>query len=292
MSEINCGACSELREYAPDFATNGVTESVADSLENNTGFNPNLEVLHENCQDLNNANDCLIGMPRRDIEGYDNCDWKEFIKNILGNIYEVNKALIASECGQWDRLESMCAILNASLVPPTLAYGILPNAPSSRALGSIQSNRVTMVDGISFLDQGVGIRYARLDVRDCAGSGTVVYEWVEPNLFEAYIASGVADGEVIWAAKKSDFQSVCGSSDYLWGRYTVQPFTWYDNIIWEGSSAKKFVGLEIKTSPGNLGSDYIGLVYRGTSYPNDASTPYKILSGPTRYSPRLTVHTE
>lgn len=289
MSELNCGACADLRENAPEFVANGVTENVADSLMVNTGFNPNLEVLHDNCTDLNNANDCLIGLMPKEIEGYDNCDWKAFTKRFLNNLYEVNKAMLASMCGLWTNAESMCALMGASLVPPTKAYGVLPNM-SARNVGSIANNRITMSSGISFEDQGVGIRYAKVKVDACNGSGTKIYEWAEPNLYYALIASGVDDGDVLWYATKADFQNKTGATDYFWQRYTSQPFTWYDNIIWEGSSSKKFVGLEIKTNPGGMGSNYIGLVYRGTSYPNDATTTYAVLSGPTRYSPRLSVH--
>ena len=292
MSEINCASCSELRENAPDFIANGVTETIAESLANNTGLNPNLDVLHDDCTDLDLANDCLIGFMPKEIEGYDNCDWKDFSKKFLGNLYELLKAMIASECGQWERLEGMCSLMSASLTPPTLSYGVLPNKTSAYNVGSIASSRVTMVSGISYADQGVGIRFARLDVKSCSGSGTTVYEWAEPNLYEARIASGVADGKVLWYATKSAFQAATGASDYFWNRYKSQPFTWYNNIIWEGTSAKKYVGLEIKVNPDSMGDDYIGVVYRGTSYPDDGTTSYAVLSGPVMYSPRLSVHNE
>lgn len=105
MSQINCGACAELRENAPDFVQNGVTSTVADSLADNTGLNPNLEVLHDDCEDLNLANDCLIGFSTKELESYDVCDWKEFMRKHLGNLYELLKAIIASICGLWLRLE-------------------------------------------------------------------------------------------------------------------------------------------------------------------------------------------
>ena len=107
MSEINCESCVNLKENAPDFVTNGVTDDIAASLEANTGFNPNLDVLHDNCEDLNDANDCLIGMLGQEIETYSQCQWKEFMDIFLGNAYEMYKAIIASDCGLWDTIDDI-----------------------------------------------------------------------------------------------------------------------------------------------------------------------------------------
>lgn len=108
MSNINCESCTDLREYAPEFVQNGVTTRIATSLKNNTGLNPGLSVLHENCEDLNDANDCLIGRMPQELAAYDVCDWKEFMAKLLPNQYEVLKAIIAGDCGQWTRITSLC----------------------------------------------------------------------------------------------------------------------------------------------------------------------------------------
>lgn len=108
MSTINCDSCADLREYAPEFVQNGVTSRVSTSLKNNTGFNPSLSVLHKNCEDLNDANDCLIGRLPQELAGYDVCEWKEFMGKLLPNQYEMLKALIASDCGQWAKIEPLC----------------------------------------------------------------------------------------------------------------------------------------------------------------------------------------
>lgn len=105
MSELNCEACNELQEYAPDFIDYGVTDEIAASLAANTGLNPNLDVLHEDCEDLNDANDCLIGTLPNTVESYKVCDWQEFMLNFLGNLYNLLKAMIASICGLWKKLE-------------------------------------------------------------------------------------------------------------------------------------------------------------------------------------------
>lgn len=107
MSELNCNACNDLQEYAPDFVDYGVTDEIAKSLAANTGLNPNLDVLHEDCEDLNDANDCLIGMLPNTVESYKVCDWQEFMLNFLGNLYNLLKAMIASICGLWTNAKNL-----------------------------------------------------------------------------------------------------------------------------------------------------------------------------------------
>lgn len=108
MSTISCDACDTLRQQAPEFVQNGVTDNVAASLKNNTGLNPALTVLHDNCTDLNNVNDCLIGRMGDEIKAYDNCDWKEFMGKFTPNLYETLKAIIMSDCGEWSKLDLLC----------------------------------------------------------------------------------------------------------------------------------------------------------------------------------------
>lgn len=106
MSDINCSACSELKQYAPDFAANGVTEAVCTSLHDNDGFNPDND--HENEEDLHNANDCLIGNLVDTVEAYEVCDWKDFMKKFGDNLYEVLKAIICSQGGIQGLADALC----------------------------------------------------------------------------------------------------------------------------------------------------------------------------------------
>ena len=105
MSQPYCGACTELKEYAPSFTVNGVTDAVAKSLRNNTGLVKSNK--HNNCEDLNDVNDCLIGRMAQEVDAYDVCDWKQFMKKFTGNLYETLKAMIMSECGLWCNLDAM-----------------------------------------------------------------------------------------------------------------------------------------------------------------------------------------
>lgn len=99
MSEVSCTACQELRENAPEFVTNGVTDTVCASLANNTGLDNSNG--HDNATDLSIANDCLIGRMEDEIRAYDVCDWKKFMKLFVRNVYEMFKAIICSLKGVW-----------------------------------------------------------------------------------------------------------------------------------------------------------------------------------------------
>lgn len=103
----NCQACEDLTEYAPEFVANGVTSTICTSLKNNTGFNPSLSKQHENCEDLDDANDCLIGNMVDEVERFDVCDWKAYARLFAANIYNVLKAIICSMCGLWNNIKSI-----------------------------------------------------------------------------------------------------------------------------------------------------------------------------------------
>lgn len=116
MSQPSCDACTNLRDYAPEFVMSGVTENVGNSLKNNTGLNAALTVLHNNCEDLNDVNDCLIGRLGQELESYDVCDWKDLMAKLLPNLYETLKAMIMSECGLWCRIASAASVPKVTYV--------------------------------------------------------------------------------------------------------------------------------------------------------------------------------
>lgn len=108
MSQPSCDACTELREYAPEFVMNGVTDNVCASLGNNTGLNPALSPRHTNCEDMKDVVDCLIGRKVQELEKLDVCDWKDFMSGFGPNLYETLKAMVCGDCGQWTRIENIC----------------------------------------------------------------------------------------------------------------------------------------------------------------------------------------
>lgn len=101
MTEIDCNVCDDLKEISPEFASQGITETVCKSLKNDTGLNPKLPVQHTDCEDLELMNDCLIGRPKDELEKYEQCDWKKFMRKFLWNLHEMLGGIICAVCGLW-----------------------------------------------------------------------------------------------------------------------------------------------------------------------------------------------
>ena len=151
MSNINCSACDELRSEAPTFATSGTTTAVCNSLKNNTGLATNNG--HDNETDLADAVDCLIGRMDDELEAYDVCDWKEFMHKYIPNNYEMLKAMLCGDAGQWNNITEMWCWLN-HLTTTTQTYRIHAyedDDPTKPAL-----NGFRIADGVRMRSPGVG----------------------------------------------------------------------------------------------------------------------------------------
>ncbi len=105
MATRNCSACSNLQENAPNFVQNGVTDAVCTNLKNNKGFSASSG--NKDCGDLNDANDCLIGNLEDEVDAYGVCDWKEFTKDFINNLWTMLRAIICAICGLWTKTEKM-----------------------------------------------------------------------------------------------------------------------------------------------------------------------------------------
>ncbi len=101
----NCKACDDLRTNAPGVLVNGIDDTACNSLKNNTGFNPSTGT--DSCADLEDANDCLVGNMEEEVDAYDVCDWKEFMKKFIPNVYTVLKGIICWVCGVWAAIENL-----------------------------------------------------------------------------------------------------------------------------------------------------------------------------------------
>lgn len=230
MSHINCDACAELRSYAPDFITNGVTDRIAESLKDDTGFNPSLPVLHDNCEDLHDANDCLIGRMGQEVEAYDNCDWKDYMNKLVPNMYELNKSIIYGDCGQWEMIHHLCAMQGLFMLQKYRPHGIMGPAwdhPSGdvyednyRALhtgGEIPGNIVRLRDDLGYAR--CGIYYNRHEGLDCDGKLTL-YEWIRPTIYGCYFASEPSLRQVIFQVPVTWAQQQWGFSDAVISAFT------------------------------------------------------------------------
>ena len=110
MSEIYCVACSELREIDPNLIVNGIGDDECTSLQNDTGLS--VSGGNDDCTDLTYLNDCLVGNLVSEVDNYDVCDWREFTKAALTNVWTVLKALICTICGLWTNIHRLWCYVN------------------------------------------------------------------------------------------------------------------------------------------------------------------------------------
>lgn len=114
MREEYCEACETLETSAPTFVNDGVTNGISNRLKEDNGFGPGTKV-DTDCEALNLANDCLIGGMGDELEKYDVCDIKTWIKLAWENLYTVLKAMIAAICGLWDKVHCILSGLKILL---------------------------------------------------------------------------------------------------------------------------------------------------------------------------------
>ena len=105
MAIYDCSACEELRQTAPNFVVNGMSDTECASLANNTGLNPSSG--HNDCEDLNDMNDCLIKNMENEINAYNVCSWKDFMKALVNNMWTMHKGIICALCGIWTALSAI-----------------------------------------------------------------------------------------------------------------------------------------------------------------------------------------
>ncbi|GCF92509.1 hypothetical protein NRIC_04000 [Enterococcus florum] len=111
MMAEKCSACSRLEETSLSTVEYGIGDKECKSLQNNTGLNPDLKEKHDDCQDLNDMNDCLIGNLGERLPAYDDCDYKPFIGHLMGNLWNMFKGIICAICGIWKKLKELEELL-------------------------------------------------------------------------------------------------------------------------------------------------------------------------------------
>lgn len=117
----NCKSCENLRETAPNFVLNGITSIEDANLRMDYGLSK--DDKRGDCTDLNDIADCLVNNLSAEIEGYDVCDWKDYTKRLVPNLYQTFKALISSVCGLWCWVHNM----NQGFNKPIEAYEMKPD---------------------------------------------------------------------------------------------------------------------------------------------------------------------
>lgn len=199
MSDINCSACSELKQYAPDFAANGVTEAVCDSLHEDTGFNP--DSGHNNEEDLHNANDCLIGNLVDTVEAYEVCDWKDFMKNFGSNLYETLKAIICGIGGMWARVDALCE--------QSESYLKMMNGNLASLHAPVVTNKMTFPDGYN-----PSFQYRIDQATACTGATRTVVTWTWYVHAQTVVDTALALGDTIAEWNTSDIVAAIGQAAF------------------------------------------------------------------------------
>lgn len=279
MSQPNCDACTNLREYAPMFTAYGISDDIAASLRNNTGLNSQLPVLHTNCEDLNDLNDCLIGRLGQEIESHDVCDWKEYMSKMVPNLYELLKAMIAGDCGQWDKIGDLCVLLQQQMQQNVDAYGILEGTKlrphAERWGGEIMTKNGIKAAEIQGMGDffGFGIGYLKMNVRDCSGTYRV-YEWIQPRILGYKLGSNVDYDDVLWRVDLTKARN-WGFTEHL--IYTLREYPQW----WQGFGNSR--GLQkLGTMKLSVEGDYLNLTLVGSNAPMagvtiDSSSAYPYL---------------
>lgn len=186
MANYNCSACSELRENAPNVIVNGITETECNYLKNNGG----LSGQSDNCTDLERLNDCLVGNMEDEVDAFEVCEWKPFMKNFIPNVWTTMKGIICAICGVWKRLEQIECTLGYMTEGTTFRFD-------------------EATDGDAYVVAGKGVSFLK------PGSGEH-----QSNVALTYIAGGLINGSGSYAFYDSDFtdDGSCGNFD-LGGTY-------------------------------------------------------------------------
>lgn len=106
MNKDVCSACDSLKATSSNFIQKGVTDTICANLKANQGFE---NKGHNNCTDMHDMNDCLLGGLLEKIDTYDVCDTKEAIKDLEKNLISIMDVMICSDCGKWEEIEKLWA---------------------------------------------------------------------------------------------------------------------------------------------------------------------------------------
>lgn len=99
----DCGACKKLRNKSSELIISGVTSTICTNLKNNKGIA--LDDGAGDCTDLDQMNDCLVGNMEDELNAYEVCDWKRYMRKFVRNLWNMLRAMICAICGIWTTLD-------------------------------------------------------------------------------------------------------------------------------------------------------------------------------------------
>lgn len=97
-----CASCTTLETSNYDFVQKGLTDDMFNSLKKDKGLKESNG--WNNCTDLQDMNNCLIGGMVNDIPSFNSCDLDKALIESLNNIMQLLDAIIAGDCGQWEQI--------------------------------------------------------------------------------------------------------------------------------------------------------------------------------------------
>lgn len=196
-STYSCEACEELRQEVPQLVVNGFDDDMCTSLQNDTGLSASSG--NNDCTDLNNLNDCLVGNMEEEIELYDVCDWKTYTKQLVGNLWTTLKAIICAICGIWTNIHSLWGKVNEMLanIQKLFCYVNNMNKGATFSIGEDPT-------ADSYVVAGKGISFYK-DV------GDVHYH----DIYLTYVAGGfmIGGGSLIWYTQNFTDAKACVNFD-------------------------------------------------------------------------------
>lgn len=264
MSDYNCEACAELKAEAAEFVLNGVTEDVCTSLKNDTGFSTTNG--NDDCTDLNNANDCLIGRMDDELEAYDTCQWKEYMHKFVPNLYEVLKAMICAVCGLWtnvhnlwtnvnnlwSRINALCSLIQSAVQPTLGCYGIRWGSQDiAQECGTLDtmSGSTKWVDGYTdAVSSWFGLGFQKISSQDCSGK-KVTYTLYNVRGLNVKFNGQPTKQTSLWHIDKATALAF-GFPEKLWEHIMV-----YEQPIQFGTTHGTTSSIIISGYIGNMGED-------------------------------------
>lgn len=295
MANYNCEACEDIRTTAPNVVVNGLGETECTSLKNNTGLSPSSG--HDDCTDLNNLNDCLVGNMAQEVDAYEICDWKPFMKKFIPNVWTTLKGIICAICGIWTNItalkssvDNMCDLIAAQLRHPVKIFGSTPNLgiPAQQG-GSISTkNGVPIITPLArsevasddaWKQQNVGFRYGVLKTKDCDGR-CKEYEWIAPDLYAYKFNANVAPeyDDLIWSIDKASVLGRMGMSQQMWNIREANPIQWTTD--W--AAGRAIIALRLSVE-----NDRLCLRYRGAIGADDSTLAGVTILPPADQAERL-----
>ena len=290
MASIDCSACEDLVNESPAFAENGVTTAVCNSLKNDTGFSSGNG--NNDCEDLDTANDCLIGMMDGEIEKYEPCDWQVYMHKFVPNLHQLLKAMICAICGLWTNIHALWNRVNDLLSRMTSVEGRLTTVEDNYTTLNGKYNTLKgRVDGlesfgdridclIDFLSSGHSFSFSEYDTDNAshivAGKGVsflnVSQSGTSADILIRYIAGGMATltGSLLFYTQ--DFTD--GAACYNYDTNGVDPrnptTSRKGNSVWDNDPGKPISGGELayeirlkKSQYPQIANLYSGLALEG-----------------------------